>query len=148
MLRLTELKLPLDHPPEALEAALTQYRTDPWPRTEVMSRGLNMVADIARRDAAAARGYREQVKRCGVQVGPKALDADQRATYFATLKALAADAENRGDYEAAVADLRLFLEGGRALVQLPPEEFFNSDVPRLVEFLGPDPAARANALDQ
>jgi phospholipid/cholesterol/gamma-HCH transport system ATP-binding protein len=47
-----------------------------------------------------------------------------------------------------VADEVLFLEGGRALVQLPPEEFFHSNIPRLVEFLGPDPAARANALDQ
>lgn len=38
-----------------------------------------------------------------------------------------------------VADEVLFLEGGRALVQLPPAEFFDSDLPRLREFLGDDP---------
>ena len=47
-----------------------------------------------------------------------------------------------------VADEVLFLEGGRALVQVPPDEFFNSNIPRLVQFLGPDSAARANAQDQ
>jgi phospholipid/cholesterol/gamma-HCH transport system ATP-binding protein len=38
-----------------------------------------------------------------------------------------------------VADEVLFMEGGRALVQLPPKEFFSSDHPRLREFLGTDP---------
>lgn len=47
-----------------------------------------------------------------------------------------------------VADEVLFLEGGRALVQLPPEEFFTSKHPRLVQFLGPDPIARVSARDQ
>ncbi|MBL8857835.1 MAG: ATP-binding cassette domain-containing protein [Planctomycetes bacterium] len=47
-----------------------------------------------------------------------------------------------------VADEVLFLEGGQALVQIPPSEFFNSDIPRLVQFLGPDASARASALDQ
>jgi len=47
-----------------------------------------------------------------------------------------------------VADEVLFLEEGRALVQVPPDEFFSSTLPRLVQFLGPDPVARANALDQ
>ncbi|MFN0241352.1 MAG: ABC transporter ATP-binding protein [Planctomycetota bacterium] len=39
----------------------------------------------------------------------------------------------------AVADEVLFLEQGRALVQLPPDEFFASDHPRLVRFLGTNP---------
>jgi uncharacterized protein YciW len=60
-----------------------------------------------------ARGYLEQVKRAGVQIGPKSLAEDQRALYFATLRQLAADAEARGDYDAAIGDLRLYLEGGR-----------------------------------
>ncbi|MBL8693996.1 MAG: ATP-binding cassette domain-containing protein [Planctomycetes bacterium] len=38
-----------------------------------------------------------------------------------------------------VADEVLFLEKGRVLVQLPPREFFASDHPRLVQFLGKDP---------
>jgi len=38
-----------------------------------------------------------------------------------------------------VADEVLFLENGRALIQLPPREFFTSDHPRLVQFLGTDP---------
>ncbi len=38
-----------------------------------------------------------------------------------------------------VADEVLFLEKGRVLLQLPPREFFTSDHPRLVQFLGTDP---------
>lgn len=38
-----------------------------------------------------------------------------------------------------VADEVLFLEGGRALVQLPPDQFFSSDNERLVRFLGENP---------
>lgn len=38
-----------------------------------------------------------------------------------------------------VADEVLFLEKGRALAQLPPAEFFASDVPRIVQFLGENP---------
>jgi phospholipid/cholesterol/gamma-HCH transport system ATP-binding protein len=36
----------------------------------------------------------------------------------------------------AVADEVIFLDGGKLLVQLPPDEFFTSDHPRLVRFLG------------
>jgi len=73
------------------------------------------LADIAtlHGQTAEAQGYFEQVKRCGVQVGPKALPEDQRAIYFSTLQTLAATAEARGDYDAAIGDLRLYLEGGR-----------------------------------
>lgn len=63
-------------------------------------------------DHDAAGAYREQIKRCGAFVGPRNLAKDQRATYFAALKRLADDADARGDYEAAIADLRLYLEGG------------------------------------
>lgn len=38
-----------------------------------------------------------------------------------------------------VADEVLFLESGTALVQTTPEEFFHSDIPRIVQFLGPNP---------
>lgn len=38
-----------------------------------------------------------------------------------------------------VADRVLFLEQGRALLDLPPKEFFASDHPRLRQFLGVDP---------
>jgi len=38
-----------------------------------------------------------------------------------------------------VADEVIFLEKGQVLLQLPPREFFASDHPRLVQFLGSDP---------
>lgn len=44
--------------------------------------------------------------------------------------------EHRIECIQRVADEVIFLENGRALVQLPPEEFFSSDIPRLVRFLG------------
>ncbi len=47
--------------------------------------------------------------------------------------------EHRVSCIKRVADEVLFLEGGRALVQLPPAEFFASDHPRLRQFLGTDP---------
>jgi tetratricopeptide (TPR) repeat protein len=68
------------------------------------------LAELAEPDAA--RGYREQVKRCGQQIGVKNLAADQRPLYFAAVKQLAADAEARGDFEAAIGDYRLWLESG------------------------------------
>jgi len=63
-------------------------------------------------DAEAAHAYLEQVKRCGAFVGPNNLAKDQRDIYFAALKKLADAADARGDYEAAIGDLRLYLEGG------------------------------------
>lgn len=65
-------------------------------------------------DAEAARGYREQVKRCGMEVGAKNLASDQRAIYFTVLGQLVADAEARGDFAAAAADQRLILESGKS----------------------------------
>ena len=47
--------------------------------------------------------------------------------------------EHRVNCIKTVADEVLFLEKGRALVQLPPKEFFASGHPRLVQFLGTDP---------
>lgn len=44
--------------------------------------------------------------------------------------------EHRIECIERVADEVLFLELGRALVQLPPDEFFSSDIPRIVRFLG------------
>jgi phospholipid/cholesterol/gamma-HCH transport system ATP-binding protein len=39
----------------------------------------------------------------------------------------------------AVADEVMFLEGGKVLIKLPPDEFFSSQNPRLVRFLGDRP---------
>ena len=44
--------------------------------------------------------------------------------------------EHRVECIQQVADEVIFLENGRALIQAPPEEFFSSDNPRLVRFLG------------
>lgn len=70
------------------------------------------LADVTA-DPEEARGYKEQVKRAGVTVGPKALDPDMRAAYFRTLNELVADAEARGDFESAIGDLRLYMENGK-----------------------------------
>ncbi|HEY2786074.1 MAG TPA: tetratricopeptide repeat protein [Fimbriiglobus sp.] len=64
-------------------------------------------------DPDEARGYKEQVKRAGVTVGPKNLAPDMRATYFQTLSELVTDADARGDYDAAIGDLRLYMENGK-----------------------------------
>jgi tetratricopeptide (TPR) repeat protein len=73
------------------------------------------LADLAAKNGHAdeVRGYLEQVKRSGLAAGPKNLPDDQRAVYYDALKKLADDAEARGEYEAAVGDLRLYLEGGK-----------------------------------
>jgi len=47
--------------------------------------------------------------------------------------------EHRIECIKTVADEVLFLEQGRAQVRLPPKEFFASDNPRIVQFLGPRP---------
>jgi phospholipid/cholesterol/gamma-HCH transport system ATP-binding protein len=44
--------------------------------------------------------------------------------------------EHRVPCVRTVADEVLFLEKGKALVQMPPEEFFNTDNERIVQFLG------------
>lgn len=46
--------------------------------------------------------------------------------------------EHRIECVLAVADEVVFLDEGRALVQLPPSEFFQSELPRLRRFLGDD----------
>lgn len=46
--------------------------------------------------------------------------------------------EHRVGCIKTVADEVLFLEGGKALVQLPPDEFFASRIPRIIRFLGTD----------
>ena len=77
----------------------------------IFTRLADATARLGRPDEA--RGYLEQVKRTGLQVGPKNLAEDQRALYFDALRRLAEGAEARGEYEAAADDLRLSLEGGR-----------------------------------
>jgi phospholipid/cholesterol/gamma-HCH transport system ATP-binding protein len=54
------------------------------------------------------------------------------------LAATAIVVEHRIPCIKTVSDEVLFLEGGKKLVQLPPSEFFHSDEPRLVQFLGTD----------
>ncbi len=44
--------------------------------------------------------------------------------------------EHRVPCVRTVADEVMFLENGQALVQMPPEEFFNTDNERIVQFLG------------
>ena len=71
------------------------------------------LADTAT-DPESARGYREQVKRCGMEHGAKNLPADQRQIYFLVLGQLVNDAEKRGDFAGAAADQRLILESGKS----------------------------------
>jgi tetratricopeptide (TPR) repeat protein len=72
------------------------------------------LADVSTRlgDAEGSQAYLEQVKRCGLFAKPANLAKDQREIYFTTLKKLADLADARGDYEAAIGELRLYLEGG------------------------------------
>ncbi|MDB5312030.1 MAG: hypothetical protein JWO38_6232, partial [Gemmataceae bacterium] len=72
------------------------------------------LADVSTQlgDLEIARTYLEQIKKCALFVKPDTLAKDQREIYFVALRKLADDADARGDYEAAIADLRLYLEGG------------------------------------
>ena len=84
----------------------------------LLQRGPSIFAKLADLASAMgrseeARGYLEQVKRAGVAAGPKNLPTDQRDLYIATLKKLSDEAAARGDYEAAVGDLRLYIEAGK-----------------------------------
>jgi tetratricopeptide (TPR) repeat protein len=63
-------------------------------------------------DRDTMRKCLEHVKKCAAFVGPRELAKDQREIYFSALKKLASEAEARGDYEAAIGELRLYLEGG------------------------------------
>ena len=56
-----------------------------------------------------------------------------------TLDVTSVVVEHRIDCVKTVADEVLFLHEGRALVQLPPDEFFRSDHPRLQRFFGTAP---------
>ena len=71
----------------------------------------DLATKLGRADEAA--GYLEQVKRAALAAGgPAHLPPDQRALYTAALKRLADAATDRGDFEAAVGDVRLSLEAG------------------------------------
>jgi len=63
--------------------------------------------------ADEAHGYRDQVKRAGLTVGPRNLAADQRELYVAALSKLAEESAARGDFQNAVDDLRLYVEAGK-----------------------------------
>ncbi len=73
------------------------------------------LADVATKlgRAEEAHGYRDQVKRAGLLVGPRNLPTDQRILYLNALQKLADDAAARGDTQNAVDDMRLFVEGGK-----------------------------------
>jgi tetratricopeptide (TPR) repeat protein len=70
-----------------------------------------LAAKLGRPDEA--HGYREQVKRAGLVVGPARLPADQRELYLSALRTLSDDAAAKGDYAAAVEDMRLYVEAGQ-----------------------------------
>ena len=63
-------------------------------------------------DTEAMRGYLEQVKRSGLAVQTSQLAADQRDIFLTSLQRLATASEERGDFEGAIGDLRLYLESG------------------------------------
>jgi tetratricopeptide (TPR) repeat protein len=91
-------------------------------------------------DRVTARGYTEQIRRVGEHVGARSLPKDQRDIYFSALRKLAGLVEAEGDaikadadaadaagdaavraakdaeakpyFETAIADLRLYLDGG------------------------------------
>ncbi|MFO0796170.1 MAG: tetratricopeptide repeat protein [Gemmataceae bacterium] len=64
-------------------------------------------------DAEAARGYLDQVKRTGLDLfKAKRLAAQQREIYLAALQQLADLDDARGDPEAAIGSLGLYLEAG------------------------------------
>ena len=67
----------------------------------------------ARGQAEEAHGYWDQVKRSGVTAGPARLTADQQAFYFAGLRKIIDAATARGDYDAAIDNQRLLIEGGK-----------------------------------
>ncbi|HIG10717.1 MAG: ATP-binding cassette domain-containing protein [bacterium] len=56
-----------------------------------------------------------------------------------TLNVTSIVVEHRLDCVRRVADEVLFLHAGKALIQLPPDEFFSSDHPRLQRFFGTHP---------
>src|SRR5262249_45250890 len=72
------------------------------------------LADVAQKvgDTEATRGYLQQVKRAGLSVGASGLAADQREIFLTSLQRLAADSEQRRDFEGGIADLRLYSESG------------------------------------
>lgn len=72
---------------------------------------LAIAADAAG-DREAASGYRGQIKRVGLEIGPKSLPADQRAIFFETIQRLVTDAVSRNDFESAAADQRLLIGSG------------------------------------
>jgi tetratricopeptide (TPR) repeat protein len=86
-------------------------------RAATLFQKLAATADAAG-DRDAARGYREQIKRVGLEIGPAKLPVDQKSIYFETVKQLVAEARRRGDYESAAADQRLLIgSGGNELEQ-------------------------------
>jgi tetratricopeptide (TPR) repeat protein len=71
-----------------------------------------------RGDAEDVRKCLETAKQVGLAVGPRNLYKDQRAFYFDALKRLADLADQRGDPEAAIAELRQYQEdGGPAVLE-------------------------------
>lgn len=63
-------------------------------------------------DREAAAGYRGQIKRVGLEIGPQSLPADQRTIFFETVQRLVTDAVARNDFESAAADQRLLIGSG------------------------------------
>lgn len=69
-------------------------------------------------DTEASTGYLNQIKRAGVTAGPKSLPAESLAHYKNALEALAANAEAKGNFPAAVEDYRLLVEASEVTPDL------------------------------
>ena len=72
------------------------------------------LADVYERleDRDAMRKCLEHVKRVATFVKPENLAKDQRDVYFSALKKLSTEAEEAGNFDKAIDELRLYLEGG------------------------------------
>ena len=63
-------------------------------------------------DALNARQSLESAKGAGFAFGPRNLERDQKQSYFDALRKLADIADQRGDHETAINELRQYLEDG------------------------------------
>ena len=136
------LQLADDNDPERRDRGLGYLRVAARGLPDRAPSIFKKLSDVSEKvgDHVTARGYVEQIKRVGQATGPRNLAKDQRELYFNALKKLATIAENEGDtikleadeadaqgdaparaakdaeakpyYESAVADLKLYLDGG------------------------------------
>jgi hypothetical protein len=72
------------------------------------------LADVAEKAGqhAEARGYLDQVKRVGVQLGVNRLGAAERPLFLAALRRLVESHASTGDFASAASDQELFIQSG------------------------------------